>query len=355
MSIDNPETLGGHPTPDRQDEPPGRYVKLDPESLAALVEHHELGRGSARLLERLVQALSREGWQYEPRTVPARSRRELWEVLDHNGPRYLAPLVDAGLVAEHRHIGFEVLCWAEVVADTARELSDRRKRAVRDLRYGDRRVVEYVAAVYGASPLHDLPRSPAATVRENAINVRENAINVRGRPAKTSPVELQSNKPPLPPHDSQVVDSEAEGGDSEQNPRTAEVVDLDAAQGRRSEKRWRADALAELAYREAERDALAGTEIRSLEGYCHPIRKRLADDSEVLDNLDRYRRDNPGSSPAEVAALVDADRPAVNVELTKRARPAAEDQSAAGWEKRVAQGIYAEQLRDLDLAVGGAP
>jgi len=354
MSIDNRSTLGEHPAPEHQDEPPERYVKLDPERLAALVEHHNLGRGSARLLERLVQALSREGWKYEPRTVPARSRRELWDLLDHDGHRYLAPLVDAGLVAEHRRIGFEVLCWAEVVADTAKELAARRKRAVRDLRFGDRRTVEYVAAVYGASPLHDLPRSPAATDRENAVNDRENVANDRGRPAKTSPVEQQSNKPPLPPHDPEVLDSEAEGGDSEQQPQTAQVLNLDAAQSRRSEKRWQTAAVAELARLEAKRDALGGTVIRSPEGYCRTIQKRLAADPEVLDNLARYRKQYPTADPAEIAALADSDRPAVNLQVSKQTRPSSEDQNADGWSERIKQSRYAEQLADLDAGLGGA-
>ena len=132
------------------------------------------------------------------------------------------------------------------------------------------------------------------------------------------------------------------------------MLDLDAAQTRRTEKRFQTAAVAELARLEAEHDALAGTVIRSPEGYCRTIQKRLAADPEVLDNLARYRKQYPTADPAEIAALADSDRPAVNLQVSKRARPSSEDQNADGWGERVKQqSRYAEELANL-TATGGA-
>ena len=191
--------------------------------------------------------------------------------------------------------------------------------------------------------------------RESVHERRESVHERRGRPAETTPIELlELLEPPLPPDDPEVLDLDAEGGDSEQQPQTAQVLDLDAAQGRRSEKRWQTAAVAELARLEAKRDALGGTVIRSPEGYCRTIQKRLAADPEVLDNLARYRKQYPTADPAEIAALADSDRPAVNLQVSKQTRPSSEDQNADGWSERIKQSRYAEQLADLDAGLGGA-
>ena len=348
MSIDNRLTLGEHPTPEhRQNRKPRvRFVKLSRDALDALADRLDLPLASTRLLDRLAQELVEE-WRYEPRIVPARSRRELWDLLRYNARCALPALLDAGLVAEHPGIGFEVLCWSEIVADSPRDYEQRRQRAEKDLAQDDRRAAE-IEVLYAASLNYELPCS-AAHERRESVHER------RGRPAETTPIELlELLEPPLPPDDPEVLDLDAEGGDSEQQPQTAQVLDLDAAQGRRSEKRWQTAAVAELARLEAKRDALGGTVIRSPEGYCRTIQKRLAADPEVLDNLARYRKQYPDANPAEIAALADSDRPAVNLQVSKQTRPSSEDQNADGWSERIKQSRYAEQLADLDAGLGGA-
>ena len=348
MSIDNRLTLGEHPTPEhRQNRKPRvRFVKLSRDALDALADRLDLPLASTRLLDRLAQELVEE-WRYEPRIVPARSRRELWDLLRYNARCALPALLDAGLVAEHPGIGFEVLCWSEIVADSPRDYEQRRQRAEKDLAQDDRRAAE-IEVLYAASLNYELPCS-AAHERRESVHER------RGRPAETTPIEpLELLEPPLPPDDPEVLDLDAEGGDSEQQPQTAQVLDLDAAQGRRSEKRWQTAAVAELARLEAKRDALGGTVIRSPEGYCRTIQKRLAADPEVLDNLARYRKQYPTADPAEIAALADSDRPAVNLQVSKQTRPSSEDQNADGWSERIKQSRYAEQLADLDAGLGGA-
>ena len=348
MSIDNRLTLGEHPTPEhRQNRKPRvRFVKLSRDALDALADRLDLPLASTRLLDRLAQELVEE-WRYEPRIVPARSRRELWDLLRYNARCALPALLDAGLVAEHPGIGFEVLCWSEIVADSPRDYEQRRQRAEKDLAQDDRRAAE-IEVLYAASLNYELPCS-AAHERRESVHER------RGRPAETTPIEpLELLEPPLPPDDPEVLDLDAEGGDSEQQPQTAQVLDLDAAQGRRSEKRWQTAAVAELARLEAKRDARAGVDILVLEGYCHPIRERLAGDPEVLDNLARYRKQYPDANPAEIAALADSDRPAVNLQVSKQTRPSSEDQNADGWSERIKQSRYAEQLADLDAGLGGA-
>ena len=329
MSIDNRLTLGEHPTPEhRQNRKPRvRFVKLSRDALDALADRLDLPLASTRLLDRLAQELVEE-WRYEPRIVPARSRRELWDLLRYNARCALPALLDAGLVAEHPGIGFEVLCWSEIVADSPRDYEQRRQRAEKDLAQDDRRAAE-IEVLYAASLNYELPCS-AAHERRESVHER------RGRPAETTPIEpLELLEPPLPPDD-------------------PEVLDLDAAQGRRSEKRWQTAAVAELARLEAKRDALGGTVIRSPEGYCRTIQKRLAADPEVLDNLARYRKQYPDANPAEIAALADSDRPAVNLQVSKQTRPSSEDQNADGWSERIKQSRYAEQLADLDAGLGGA-
>ena len=348
MSIDNRLTLGEHPTPEhRQNRKPRvRFVKLSRDALDALADRLDLPLASTRLLDRLAQELVEE-WRYEPRIVPARSRRELWDLLRYNARCALPALLDAGLVAEHPGIGFEVLCWSEIVADSPRDYEQRRQRAEKDLAQDDRRAAE-IEVLYAASLNYELPCS-AAHERRESVHER------RGRPAETTPIEpLELLEPPLPPDDPEVLDLDAEGGDSEQQPRTAQVLNLDAAQSRRSEKRWQTAAVAELARLEAKRDALGGTVIRSPEGYCRTIQKRLAADPEVLDNLARYRKQYPDANPAEIAALADSDRPAVNLQVSKQTRPSSEDQNADGWSERIKQSRYAEQLADLDAGLGGA-
>ena len=348
MSIDNRLTLGEHPTPEhRQNRKPRvRFVKLSRDALDALADRLDLPLASTRLLDRLAQELVEE-WRYEPRIVPARSRRELWDLLRYNARCALPALLDAGLVAEHPGIGFEVLCWSEIVADSPRDYEQRRQRAEKDLAQDDRRAAE-IEVLYAASLNYELPCS-AAHERRESVHER------RGRPAETTPIEpLELLEPPLPPDDPEVLDLDAEGGDSEQQPQTAQVLDLDAAQGRRSEKRWQTAAVAELARLEAKRDALGGTVIRSPEGYCRTIQKRLAADPEVLDNLARYRKQYPTADPAEIAALADSDRPAVNLQVSKQTRPSSEDQNADGWGERIKQSRYAEQLAELDAGLGGA-
>ena len=348
MSIDNRLTLGEHPTPEhRQNRKPRvRFVKLSRDALDALADRLDLPLASTRLLDRLAQELVEE-WRYEPRIVPARSRRELWDLLRYNARCALPALLDAGLVAEHPGIGFEVLCWSEIVADSPRDYEQRRQRAEKDLAQDDRRAAE-IEVLYAASLNYELPCS-AAHERRESVHER------RGRPAETTPIEpLELLEPPLPPDDPEVLDLDAEGGDSEQQPRTAQVLNLDAAQSRRSEKRWQTAAVAELARLEAKRDALGGTVIRSPEGYCRTIQKRLAADPEVLDNLARYRKQYPTADPAEIAALADSDRPAVNLQVSKQTRPSSEDQNADGWSERIKQSRYAEQLADLDAGLGGA-
>jgi len=362
MSIDNRLTLGEHPTPEhRQNRKPRvRFVKLSRDALDALADRLDLPLASTRLLDRLAQELVEE-WRYEPRIVPARSRRELWDLLRYNARCALPALLDAGLVAEHPGIGFEVLCWSEIVADSPRDYEQRRQRAEKDLAQDDRRAAE-IEVLYAASLNYELPCSAAHERRESvherreSVHERRESVHERrGRPAETTPIEpLELLEPPLPPDDPEVLDLDAEGGDSEQQPRTAQVLNLDAAQSRRSEKRWQTAAAAELARLEAKRDALGGTVIRSPEGYCRTIQKRLAADPEVLDNLARYRKQYPTADPAEIAALADSDRPAVNLQVSKQTRPSSEDQNADGWSERIKQSRYAEQLADLDAGLGGA-
>ena len=310
MSVDQHSTPGGHPTPEqRQDRKRrARFVKLSRAALDALADRLDLSLASTRLLERLAQELVEE-WRYEPRIVPARSRRQLWErYLGYNARCALPALLDAGLVAEHQGVGFEVLCWAEIVSDSPSDYDDRRQRAVKDLGKADRRS-KAIEVLYAASRAYELPCS-AAHERRESVHER------RGRPAETSPIELlELLEPPLPPLSPEAANPRAEGGgESEsgtknrhQKSQPATIVATVEFEDRR-ERRDRRLVLAAMASLEAERETLDGTVIRNREPYLRGIEKRLAADSDLAADLDAYRIQYPDDSPEELADRADADR-----------------------------------------------
>ena len=297
---------GGHPTPELRQAPgrKRRFVKLDQAALEDVAESHNLRRAQADLLGKLIEALSEE-WRYEPRIVPARSRRELWELLKHNARRSLPALLEAGLVAEHPGTGFEVLCWDQVVGDTARDYDLRRNRATKDLAAGDRRAAT-VEALYAASQVYELPASSEHNVHTTAHNARTSEHNVHSRPAVSRALEpLELQEPPLPPIDSPQEPSEDAGVGMESVPDTpAEVLNLEDKRAARYRSRVRA----ELARLEAEADAAAGTPIRSPGGYLAAIKRRLADDPELAAQIDAYQGQYPDDTPAELAGRIWADR-----------------------------------------------
>ena len=343
---------GGHPTPEQRQSRgrAARFVKLDQAALEALAAEHGLTRAQTAYLSEMVDELVWE-WRYEPRIVPARSRRELWECLEHDGRRVLPALLEAGLVAEHPGTGFEVLCWAEVVADTPSDYEKRRARAVKDLAAGDRRA-RAVEALYAASEVYELPASSEHNVHTTAHNARTSEHNVRGRPALSRALEpLELPKPPLPPLDSQEEPPEALGVEVP-SAESAEVLDLEQAQA----AKYRAQVLDELADLEAAREKAAGKEIRSPGAYVRSIRSRLAADESLATALDALRVQYPADTPTELAARYDADRPGSGgARPDRRPVPNAAEQDAAGWAARVGrQSAYADQLAALDLAGGGA-
>lgn len=313
--VDEQSTPGGHPTPEqRQDRRPRRrFVKLSRDALDALADRLSLPLAATRLLEALTQELVHE-WRYEPRIVPARSRRELWELL-YNARTALPVLIEAGLVAEHRGVGFEVLCWPEIVADAPGDYDKRRQRAANDLAQGDRRA-ETIEALYAVSLDYELPCSGVHGCRESVQTCRESVQTCRGRPAETRPIELLEllEPPQTPPLAPEVADLDAEGGDSDSETdqdepnrsRTAPLA-VPILDDRR-EQRIRRAVLTELARLEAEHETQAGNVIRSPAGYLRAIERRLADDDALGDQIDAYRRQYPAAEPPELAARIDADR-----------------------------------------------
>ena len=347
--VDQPQSPpGGHRMSElRQDRGrPRRFVKLDQDALEDVAAAHGLTRGPTDFLGKLIKALAHE-WRYEPRIVPARSRRELWVALEHDGRRSLPALLEAGLVAEHRGTGFEVLCWDRVVGDTGRDYDQRRTRAAKDLAAGDRRTAT-VEALYAASLVYELPASSEHNVHTTAHNARTSEHNVRGRPAVSRTLEpLELQEPPLPPLDSHPRPSEAVGVGMESVPDTpAEVLDLNDKRA----ARYRSQVLDELARLEAEADAAAGTQIHSPGGYLTTIKRRLADDLDLAAQIDTYQGQYPADEALELAGRIWADR-AGSPGARPPPRLTAEDQSAEGWRNRVAA-KNPELLEVLDL--GGA-
>jgi hypothetical protein len=279
-------------------------VKLDQGALEDVAAAHGLRRAPTDFLGKLIEALAHD-YRHEPRIVPARSRRELWELLKHDARRSLPALLEAGLVAEHRGTGFEVLCWDQVVGDTASDYDRRRVWATKDLAAGGRRAAT-VEALYAVSLVYELPASSEHNVHTTAHNARTSEHNVHSRPAVSRAVELlELQEPPLPPLDSPQEPSEAAGVGMESVPDTpAEVLNLEDKRA----ARYRAQVLAELARLEAEADAAAGTEIRSPGAYQAAIKRRLADDPELAAQIDAYQGQYPDDTPAELAGRIWADR-----------------------------------------------
>jgi len=349
------------------DRPPGsrpapKWTKLVDSWLDDLAERYGLGGGSRNLLCRLVRCLADAGWEYEPRTIPARSRRQLWErYLGYDGHRYLDGLIAAGLVAEHPGLGIEVLRWGELVADTDKEKADRRKRAVADLRGGSRRKADYIRAIYAASPLHDLPgadidRTNADIDRTNADIDRTNADIDRTRPAKTAPISLDHLDPldPAPPSDgADPVRFDTAGGEGNQKPGT--------------DRRHRIEALAEAsqpATLEARRfhaqvlDLLADLKVEEkarVDKFIpnQPIRFRDSIRAEVkadpnlgdADNVARYRNDHPDADTSTLADLIWSDRPGASPPI--RPSPPSPEVVAA---RRAANGVAQAEAVDFQKA-----
>jgi len=320
---------GGHRMSElRQDRGrPRRFVKLDQDALEDVAATHGLTRGPTDFLGKLIMALAHE-WRYEPRIVPARSRRELWVALEHDGRRSLPALLEAGLVAEHRGTGFEVLCWDRVVGDTGRDYDQRRTRAAKDLAAGDRRTAT-VEALYAASLVYELPASSEHNVHTTAHNARTSEHNVRGRPAVSRTLEpLELQEPPLPPIDSQQEPSKAAGVGMESVPDTpTKVLDLDDKRA----ARYRSEVLDELARLEAVQEEAAGTQIRSPDAYVRKIKRRLADDTEIAAQIDAYQGQHSADEALELAARIWADRSGGARPLSRPTN----SETAEGYEARV--------------------
>ncbi len=333
---------GGHRTPEvRQARGrPRRFVKLDQAALEDVAAAHDLTRGPTALLGTLIKALAYE-WRYEPRILQARSRRELWQLLEHCASRSLPALLAADLVAEHPGTGFEVLCWDQVVADTARDYDRRRARAVKDLAAEDRRAAT-VETLYAASLTYELPATTAHNVHTTAHNVHTSENNVRGRPAVSRALEpLELLEPPLPPIDSQQRPSEAVGVGMESVPdKPAEVLDLDDKRA----ARYRAEVLDALADLEATAAEAAGTTIINRDAYRAPIKRRNAANEALAAEIDAYQEQYPDLEAAELAERIWADR---SPGAQPVHRPTVEDQSAEGWKARAARGIYADELAEV--------
>ena len=348
---------GGHPTPEQRQAPgpPVRFVKLNQAALEDVAESHNLRRAQADLLGKLIEALSEE-WRYEPRIVQARSRNELWELLKHNARRSLPALLEAGLVAEHRGTGFEVLCWDQVVDDTARELAERRKWATKHLAAGDRWAAT-VEALYAASQVYELPDSGVNNVHTTVNNVHATVNNVHSRPAVSRTVELLELQelPPLPPLDSHQEPAEVAGVGKESVPDTpAVVLNLEDKRAARSDDQVRI----RLADLEAAADEAAGNHHYSPVGWLKVKIRELTADQDKTAEIHAYREQYPDLEDAELAERIWADRspgPRLSPRDSVLAAlermeipPTAEDQSAEGYAARVARhGTYAPELAEV--------
>ena len=334
------------------DRPPGsrpapKWTKLVDSWLDDLAERYGLGGGSRNLLCRLVRCLADAGWEYEPRTIPAGSRRQLWErYLGYDGHRYLDGLIAAGLVAEHPGLGIEVLRWGELVADTDKEKADRRKRAVADLRGGSRQKADYIRAIYAASPLHDLP---------GADIDRTNADIDRTRPAKTAPRSLDRLDPldPAPPPDgADPVRFDTASGEGNQKPGTDRRHHIEAlaeaSQPATLEAgKFHAQVLDQLTDRAVEAATAEGIQIRSPAAFRNHKRSDVKADPNLgdADNVARYRNDHPDADPSTLADLIWSDRPGASPPI--RPGPPSPEVVAA---RRTANGAAQAEAVDFQKA-----
>lgn len=347
--------------PDRPPEQRKLYVKFWMTGLTSLSERFGLGRSERHLVEHLVLNMA-EDYIYEPRILQAPSLRSIWDLLGYNGRRSLPALIDAGLVAEHPGLGIEVLCWDELVADTDKEKADRRKRAVADLARGGRKAAK-VRTLYTASRVYDLPipgvypgRDTVHPVHDAVHPVHDAVYSGRTRPAKTAPRSLDHLDPldPAPPSDgADQVRCDAAGGEGNQEPGTDRQHRIEALAEASQPATLEAgrfhahvlDLLADLKVEEKARvdKFIPNQPIR----FRDSIRAKVKADPNLgdVDNVARYRNDNPDADPSTLADLIWSDRPGASPPI--RPSPPSPEVVAA---RRAANGVAQAEAVDFQKA-----
>ena len=298
MSIDNLGPLGGHPTPERQDEPPAGWVKM-PRGL--------VGRVSSTAV-------------------------------------YVALAL-----GEYANASGECFPTYKTLGDKLGLHRNTVRRAVTELVEAGEVKVEHRRRTAGKGGEVAPGSKPSTSNLITLLWMVERCTTSSAVSGGGAPPVVQGGAPP-------TRDRTRTTGTKKTTTTERRVVDLKDEK----QQRTRQKVLRSLARRETARAEDEGRIRDDPKAYLavtlRNMKQDMENDPERRIEIDKYLEQFPDLDAEDVAEKIDADRPAVNVELTKRARPAAEDQSADGWEKRVAaQGIYAEQLRDLDLAVGGAP